>query len=422
VALRVADEQAPGAPPVVVAAPADLSGPDARRCRSFQLGLLLALGFKNADGGVGGRKVVIASADDGGDPQRARKLAGEQRDRAVNLAAPCGRGAGAAAQVLERRVPVVLADALAPVVGGSRIFRLAADPYAEGWAVGRAVARSAFVNRPDVPRRVSVLADADDPSTARAVDGLRAALALPPEVARPVEKVPSENASDVEVVVTVHDAGAPLLPEVQRAVDPTRFAAAFLRSDPAPLAAALDQLTPAELAGPATVFVPSRHFDEGFYRASKLGRRGDIVALGEVAPDSGESLLYTRLISGLFPGEQASIDGLRGYMAGKAMIEGLRGGPGGGEVARRLRLLGFFSDGLASGWSPGAPAAGSWRFFSYKGSFIPSGLQPGEKPEPGRFFPEGGAWSRVVTANIGLCGPQTEFEGPPPKCVPLKPK
>jgi hypothetical protein len=241
-------------------------------------------------------------------------------------------------------------------------------------------------------------------------------------VARPVEKVPSVDTSDVEVVVTLSEAGAPLLPEVQRAIDPARFAAAFLRAEPGPLSAALDQLTPGELAGPATVFVPSRHFDEGFYRASKLGRRGDIVVLGEVAPDSAESLVYTRLIAGLFPGEQASIDGLRGYMAGKAMIEGLKAGTASGEVAERLQLLGFFSDGLASGWSPGAPAAGSWRFFSYKGSFIPSGLQPGEKPSPGRFFPEGGAWSRVVTANVGLCGPQTQFEGPPPECVPLPAK
>jgi putative copper export protein/methionine-rich copper-binding protein CopC len=422
VALRVAQEGAPGAPPVVVAAPADLSGPDARRCRSFQLGMLLALALRNADGGVGGRKIVLASADDGGDPGRARQLAVEQRERAVDLAAPCGRAAGAAAQVLERRVPVVMADALAPVVGGSRVFRLAADPYAEGWAVGRAMARGALVNRPDVPRRLSVVVDADDASASRAVDGLRAALALPPDVARPVENTPSQDTSDVEVVVTVHQPGTPLLPEVRRAIDPRRFAAAFLRSAPGPLAAALDQLTAEELAGPATVFVPSRHFDEGFYRASKLGRRGDIVVLGEVAPDSGDSLVYTRLISGLFPGEQASIDGLRGYMAGKAIVEGLRGGADRGEITRRLQLLGFFADGLASGWSPGAPAAGSWRFFSYKGSFIPGGLQPGEKPEPGRFFPEGGAWSRVVTANIGLCGPQTEFEGPPPPCVPLEPK
>ena len=35
-------------------------------------------------------------------------------------------------------------------------------------------------------------------------------------------------------------------------------------------------------------------------------------------------------------------------------------------------------------------------------SFIPSGLQPGAKPEAGRFFAEGGAWSRVATGNVGL--------------------
>ena len=70
-----------------------------------------------------------------------------------------------------------------------------------------------------------------------------------------------------------------------------------------------------------------------------------------------------------------------------------------------------------SGWNPAAPAAGSWRFFLYKGSFIPSGLQPGAQPEAGRFFAEGGAWSRVATGNVGLCGPQLTVDGPPPPCT-----
>jgi len=418
VALRVADDGFPGAPPVVIAAPADLSGRDARRCRSYQLGMLLSMAFLNADGGVDGRKVVIASADDGGDPGRARQLAEQQRRRGVDLAAPCGPGGGSAAEAFGPEVPVVLGDANAAVVKGPRVFRLAADPQAEGWAMGRAVARSAFTNRPDTPHRISVLVDEGDPTTDRAVVGLKAALALDPKAAEAVEHLPSSNASDVEVDVLRRSAGAPLLPLVRAALDPRRYAAAFLRADPNDLGAALDQLTSEELAGPAAVFVGTRDFDETFYRASKIGRRGDIVVLGEVAPDSGDSFGYTGLLQGLFPGEQATIDGLRGYLTGRAIAKVLKKGAGSAGLAHRLQLLGFFSDALASGWSPAAPDAGSWRFFAYKGSFIPSGLQPGEKPNPGRFFAGGGAWSRVATANIGLCGPQTGFDGPPPPCTP----
>ena len=64
-------------------------------------------------------------------------------------------------------------------------------------------------------------------------------------------------------------------------------------------------------------------------------------------------------------------------------------------------------DGLVSGWSPAAPAAGSWRFLLFKGSFIPGGLIPGRaRPTRAGYFAEGGAWSRVATGNVGLCGPQ----------------
>jgi hypothetical protein len=92
------------------------------------------------------------------------------------------------------------------------------------------------------------------------------------------------------------------------------------------------------------------------------------------------------------------------------------------DLVDHLKVLTLFSDGVVSGWSPAAPAAGSWRFFLYKGSFIPSGLTPGNTVEAGRFFPEGGAWSRVATGNVGLCGPQLTVDGPPPPCeaVPKK--
>lgn len=348
-------------------------------------------------------------------------------DAGVHLAAPCGRGAAAAADVLGADLPVILGDAQSPLLAGERIFRLTADPFAEGWAVGRTTLRGAFIGRPDVPRRMSVVIDEGETGEDRGVEGderalagLRAALALPPsDAVAAIEGDAAPSGVDVEVEVLRRRPGEDLLPLVRAAIDPSRFASAFLRADARDLAAALDGLTNEELAGPAAVFVGTRQFDEAFVRGSRLGRRGDIIHLGEVAPDSAESLVYTRLVNSLYPGEQPAVDGLRGYMTGKAMTEALRGGASAEGLAARLTPLGPFSDGVVSGWSPAAPAAGSWRFFLYKGSFIPSGLLPGEEPNPGRFFPEGGAWSRVNTRNIGLCGPQKQFAGPAPECVPL---
>ncbi|HEY3240109.1 MAG TPA: ABC transporter substrate-binding protein, partial [Acidimicrobiia bacterium] len=418
VALRVADEGAPGAPPVVIAAPADLSGKGAADCRSFQLGLLVALGFLNAEGGVNGRKVVLHSVDDGGDPRRAGELARDLKGAA--LAAPCGPGGRGAVEALAGDVPVIVADPSVPPVAGERIFRLAGDPFAEGWAVGRTVATSAFTGRLEAPRRVAVVVDEGDGTTDRVVAGVRAALTLDPAQAEAAEGRKSENASDVEVEVLRRATGAPLLPLVRQAVDGARYVAAFLRSDPDDLGEALDSLTDDEITLAAAVLVSGPAFDERFYRASKLGRRGDVTELGEVAPDSEESLLYTTLVRSLFPGESPTINGLRGWLAGKAIVDGLAGGASAGTVARTLqlgKLPGLYSkDGVVSGWSPAAPATGSWRFFLYKGSFIPSGLQPGAEPDPGRYVPEGGAWSRVATGNIGLCGPQESYAGAAPEC------
>jgi hypothetical protein len=200
----------------------------------------------------------------------------------------------------------------------------------------------------------------------------------------------------------------------------------FLASEPVALGAALDQLSDIEIVSNSAILVSSRAFDEAFVRRSKIGRRGDVKVYGEVAPDSGDSLLYTRLVSSIFPGEQSTIDGLRGFMAGRVITAGLAKGSSTGALAEHLKVLpllrskiqGGPQDGLVSGWSPAAPAAGSWRFLLFKGSFIPGGLIPGRGADAGRYFPEGGAWSRVQTGNVGLCGPQRSVDGPPPGCEP----
>jgi hypothetical protein len=335
------------------------------------------------------------------------------------LAVPCGTTAAVTAGVLQQHMPVIVADALAPPVAGEQVFRLSADPYAEAWAAGRTLARTGFVARPDAPRRMAVVVEGNDPGRDRIVAGVKGALALDPAEAEKVEGARPKSTADVEVVVRTHEPGTPLFPVVQEAVSGEKYTATFLAAEPVALGAALDQLNDVEIVSTAALLVASRAFDEAFLRSSKIGRRGDVKIYGEVAPDSGESLLYTKLVSTIFPGEQSTIDGLRGFMAGKAIAIALAKGSSSDALARHLRDLTLFSDGVVSGWSPAAPAAGSWRFFLYKGSFIPSGLQPGAAPEAGRFFAEGGAWSRVATGNVGLCGPQLTVDGPPPPCSAL---
>lgn len=428
VALRVDSGDDPGAPAYEISAIGDLSGAAARRCRSFQLGLVLSLAFVNARGGVGGRKVVVRAADDGGDVSAARRLA--ESHRGARLAVPCGPTGAATAGILGQHMPVIMADALAPPVNGERIFRLSGDPYAEGWAAGRTLARSGFVGRPDAPRRVSVVVEAGDPGKDRIVAGLRDGLALDPARAAEVEGQRADSTADVEVVVRTHEPATPLFPVVQEAVNGDRYTATFLAAEPVALAAALDQLSELEIVSNGALLVASRAFDETFLRASKVGRRGDVKVYGEVAPDSGDSLLYTKLVSSIFPGEQSTVDGLRGFMAGRVITAGLAGGSSTEALVDHLKVANLLGsevnggpqDGLVSGWSPAAPAAGSWRFLLYKGSFIPAGLLPGRSPEPGRYFPEGGAWSRVATGNVGLCGPQRSIDGPAPPCEPLPKK
>ncbi|HEV7536940.1 MAG TPA: copper resistance protein CopC, partial [Acidimicrobiia bacterium] len=239
VALRVDRGSAPGAAPYEISSIGDLSGAAARRCRSFQLGLVLALGFVNAKGGIGGRKVVVRAGDDAGDPIRAKELA--EHDSGAALAVPCGTTAAVTAAILSKHMPVVVADALAPPVNGDRIYRLSGDPYAEGWAAGRTVAKGAVVARPDAPRRVSVLVEGDDPGAGRMVAGLKAALALDPVEAEKVEGLKSTKTADVGVDVLTHQPGSPLFPLVAEAANGDKYVSSLLAATPFSLGPAIDQ-------------------------------------------------------------------------------------------------------------------------------------------------------------------------------------
>src|SRR5207245_1151065 len=173
--------------------------------------------------------------------------------------------------------------------------------------------------------------------------GVKAALALDPAEAAKVEGTRSPGTADVEVVVQTHAPGTPLAPLVVEAANGDKHVATFLAADPAALGPALDTLSDLQIGGASALLVASRGFDEAFLRSSKIGRRGDVKIFGEVAPDSGESLLYTKLVFTIFPGEQPSIDGLRGYMAGKAIATVLDKGASAGALAEHLKLLTLFS-------------------------------------------------------------------------------
>src|SRR4051794_4714830 len=165
--------RAPGAPPVTVLSVADLSGPDGERCRSYLLGVELAIGRINAAGGLaGGRKVAPLVLDDGGDPGRAATLAHDAIGRERPLAfVPCGSASAAAlAAAGGAGVPSLVGDPAVQPVTAPRTFRLAADPWADGVALAQYIRRS--VQPRSSAEAVRVVMGADDQGRRR-LAGLR---------------------------------------------------------------------------------------------------------------------------------------------------------------------------------------------------------------------------------------------------------
>ena len=200
-------------------------------------------------------------------------------------------------------MPVVVADALAPPVNGERIFRLSADPLRRRLG-GQSHHGPHRVHRP--PRRPPEGLGRRRGRRSRPRTGswtaCRPALALDPALAAEAEGTIRRHTADVEVVVQTHEPGTPLFPIVQEAVIGDRYTASFLAAEPVALAGALDSLSDREIVSNPALLVASRSFDENFLRSSKIGRRGDVRVYGEVAPDTGDSLLYTKLVLVDLPG------------------------------------------------------------------------------------------------------------------------
>ena len=378
---------------------ADLSGAGAARCRSHLLGVELAVGRLNALGGLdGGRKVRLVALDDGGSPERAAELTTNELDHGdvLALVGACGAGADAAvAAAVDAGVPAIVGDPSVPQVAGDGVFRLAGDPYAEGFA------QAQYVEEIVVPSAASDVVRAVDtgtPGNARLLAGIRAGL----------------EDTDLELETVEPRRLLSGTGELTAALDRTQAAAVIIDGDAAELAPALRELGTQRLDFPtAPVLASSATFSEDLVRRSgAIARIGALQGASEVAPDSTIAQTYSLAVPALFPGELATLDGLRGYVAGLALTEAAADGTEPEQLVTALIQPEPFADALLAPWRSDAPAAGSPRFQVLKASFLPPTLIPvsaGGESQSGTYFTDG-TWSRT---NADVLGPPFERPVPP---------
>lgn len=410
--LVVGDAPVAGSTPRSVLMTADLSGPDAERCRAHAQGAILALGRFNALGGLsGGRKVVLSVEDDGGEGSRASTAVRRARtEGALALLAPCGAG-GAAALRTAGDLPAIAADPVLPVTPGRRIWRTAGDPRAEGEAIARYVLDRRALSAPGAPGRVAaIVAAPGSAAAARHAGG--------PTRARLAALEATLRGAGVSLVR--FDSPMVLRPEpLRRTLDPRRWAAVFIDGDGAQLSAALHRLS-AKVGDVPLVTAPivaaSPLLDERFEeRSGSFGSSGAIASPAEVLPGSVDGIRYARQVRAFFAPGRASISGLRGYVAGLALAEGLRDGDSPSRITARLRRPRVFTDALVTPWRSDAPTSGGPLFAFLSPRLLPTALSAlsGGHRHSGTYF-ERGTWLRVTTE---LYGPRLGLGGAPPRAT-----
>lgn len=418
VSLQVGLPRTAGSTPAPLLAVADLSGPNAVRCRSHVLGLQLAVARINAEGGVdGGRKLQPLVLDDGGDASRAAALtteAIEHAGRPVALAGACGDGSTAATDAASRAgVPVIAGDPATETTTDPGVFRIAADQYAQGWGLVQYLAlRVVPIGAPGV-RRVEVIA-AGDAAGRRFVAGART---LAAKVGLTIDVLPPGSLATRSV------------PELKKLLDRERVVSLLLdepRSGGAD-AEALVRLGRSRYDfPPAPIMLSSRVASEELVvRAGTLGRIGVLSAASEVSPGTRDALAYSRTIRTLYPGEAPSLDGIRGYVAGLALRAAVGGGRSlsEGAIAKVLTSPPVFTDALLTPWSPRTPGLGTRAVIALTPNFLASGITPvaqGGQRFDGTYFPDG-AWTNAsVTAyGPGAPTPNQDPSAPvPPQTTP----
>jgi hypothetical protein len=155
---------------------------------------------------------------------------------------------------------------------------------------------------------------------------------------------------------------------------------------------------------PAPVIASERLLSERFIDASgDAGRLGVVQGTSGVGVDSRDGLTLSQAVPALFPGERATLEALRGYVTGLALVDGVGGGTSAASIAARLTRPPVFTDALAAPWRADAPAAGSPRLGVLQPTFLSSNLLPpshGGESYSGRYF-SGGAWTRPTSAFYG---------------------
>jgi methionine-rich copper-binding protein CopC/putative copper export protein len=406
VQLAVGIPRAPGAPPVQVLAVADLSGPYAERCRAHVIGLELALARLNADGGVdGGHKVAPLVLDSGGTAAGAAAAARRGlASRPIVSAGTCGTGGVAAVEAASRAgIPSVVGDPAVDPTAAEDVFRLAADPYAQGLAFGQLVRNRILAS--GEPGVRTVRADvADDLQARRLLAGLRAGLrASSAARGAPVTPGPDPRLRLIEpgtLAKLSEDKLAALL-------ELTRTTALVLD---APAAGGTDARAIARLGvamgqelAPAPLLFSERVLSETYVlSAGALGRLGAVQGVSEVATNTADAGLYRTAVPLLFRGDIASLDGLRGYATGLALRDALRSGAGAEAIARNLRSPRVFTNALLAPWSPREPGAGSPSVVALQPQFLSPTLVPtsiGGEAKDTEYFPQG-SWT--VTSGVPL--------------------
>lgn len=391
--LPVEAPGAPGAPPLVVAVSADLSGAGSARCRNQAMGLNLSIAQQNAAGGLGGgRKLTELVLDDGGDPARAKEqIAAALPDHDVLALVACGNGTQGAIDGAAGAVPTLAIDQSTGPIQGDAVYRLAPDPEAEGVAAAQYISQNAFAGQLEAPRRVVAIGDGSPDSDLR-IAGLRQSLE---EADVKVDEVPID---DIRATA-----------DLRRVLDRTRYVTAYIDlADPTAIEAGLDDLAHVKTFLPTSVLTSSRLYSEAFISAAgSLGRQGLVRAVGDIDPVSADGIRYAAL-SPLFVGERASVDGLRAFVAGKALSAAFKQGTDPKGVSERLLRPPPFSAAALSPWSAEAPADGTLIFGVFSTNFLPEALIPqssGGHAYEGRYFTDG-AWVRASQENFSPLLPQ----------------
>jgi methionine-rich copper-binding protein CopC/putative copper export protein len=408
VQLAVGVPRADGAPPVVLLAVADLTGPYAERCRAHVIGLELAIARLNAGGGLdGGRKVAPLVLDSGGTAAGAAAAArrGLAAGPIVSVGS-CGTGAVAAVGAASRAgIPSIVGDPAVDPTRAGGVYRIAADPFAQGVAFGQLV-RSRILAAGEPGVRTVRAALGDDLQSRRLLAGLRIGL----RASAAVDGVPVAPGRAPRLSVLAPGTLARLSGDALAGLLDRRRTTALILDGPA--AGGADARAVARLGAargaditPAPLLCSERVLSETLVRsAGALGRIGAVQGISEVATNTADAELYQTAVPLLFRGDTASLDGLRGYVAGLALIDALRAGTGARSITANLRTPRVFSNALLAPWSPKEPGAGSPNAVALQPQFLAPTLVPssaGGEAKDTEYFPQG-SWTVTSRAPLGI--------------------